>query len=199
MADIHSIQNGSVPTALTIAGSDSGGGAGLQADLKTFAFHRVHGMSAITCVTAQNTQGVIGVEPVSVSLIEAQLEAVQSDIGVHALKTGMLLNRDIINSVAQWLQQSAIINIVVDPVMVSRTGAVLLDADAIATIKEILIPNALITTPNLYEAELLAGIKLDSSQAIEKALRNIYRLGAKNVLIKGGGDAGRRCCQRFLV
>ena len=176
-----------IPKALTIAGSDSGGGAGIQADLKTFAFHQVHGMSAVTCVTAQNTQGVAMVEPMPLPLIQAQLEAVQSDIGIPSLKTGMLLNQQIIHCVAQWLPSSGTQKIVIDPVMVSRTGAVLLEADAITAIQDKLLPHALITTPNVYEAELLTGTQLKTQEDVQNALQQIHRMGAQNVLIKGGG------------
>ena len=176
-----------IPVALTVAGSDSGGGAGLQADLKTFAFHQVHGTSAITCVTAQNTVGVTRVDALPVEAVLAQLEAVQTDIPIQSLKTGMLLNSAIIAAVAEWLQGHSIRSIVIDPVMVSRTGAILLESDAIAQIKGRLIPEALIVTPNRYEAELLSGLTLTSESDIEEAAKQIVELGASNVLIKGGG------------
>lgn len=175
--------------ALTIAGSDSGGGAGLQADLKTFAFHRVHGTCAVTCVTAQNTQGVNRVDPMPVASVLAQLDAVQSDIGIHSLKTGMLLNAEMIIGVSDWLKQTGFKSIVIDPVMVSRAGSVLLEPDAIASIKTQLIPRALILTPNRYEAELLSGLSLQSISDIEAAARRIYEYGPQSVLIKGGGFA----------
>ena len=179
-----------IPIALTIAGSDSGGGAGLQADLKTFAFHQVHGTCAITCVTAQNTQGVNRVDALPVDAVLAQLNAVQADMAVQSLKTGMLLRADIIAGVSTWLNQSQIRAIVVDPVMVSRVGAVLLEPEAIAQIKSQLIPCALIVTPNRYEAELLSGIELTSLTEIKRAAQRILELGASQVLIKGGGLLG---------
>jgi hydroxymethylpyrimidine/phosphomethylpyrimidine kinase len=124
-----------VPVALTIAGSDSGGGAGIQADLKTFAFHRVHGTSALTCITAQNTLGVTRVDALSPESVQAQMQAVMSDIGVQSAKTGMLLNREIITAVVDQLQLTPIANLVVDPVMVSRAGAQLIDDDAVAVLR----------------------------------------------------------------
>lgn len=180
-----------IPVALTIAGSDSGGGAGLQADLKTFAFHQVHGTCALTCVTAQNTQGVERVDALSPEAVLAQLDAVQSDIGIQSIKTGMLLNADIITAVAAWLRQSTVQSIVVDPVMVSRAGAVLLEPEAIAQIKTQLIPQALIVTPNRYEAELLSGIELKTPADVKRAAQTIADLGATTVVIKGGGLSGR--------
>lgn len=180
-----------IPVSLTIAGSDSGGGAGLQADLKTFAFHQVHGTCAVTCVTAQNTQGVERVDAMPVEAVLSQLEAVQSDIEIHSVKTGMLLRADIIAGVSNWLETSELRSIVVDPVMVSRAGAVLLESDAIAQIKTQLIPQALIVTPNRYEAELLSGIELKTPTDVEQAAQVIFQLGAPFVLIKGGGLTGR--------
>ncbi|NJO19902.1 MAG: bifunctional hydroxymethylpyrimidine kinase/phosphomethylpyrimidine kinase, partial [Spirulinaceae cyanobacterium RM2_2_10] len=128
--------------ALTIAGSDSGGGAGIQADLRTFAFHRVHGTSALTCVTAQNTLGVSQVVALSPEMVSAQLEAIASDIGVQAVKTGMLLNREITQMVATQVKKLRLQPLVVDPVMVSRTGAQLLDDTAIAALRDELLPLA---------------------------------------------------------
>lgn len=178
------------PVALTIAGSDSGGGAGIQADLRTFSFHRVHGTSALTCVTAQNTVGVNRVDALPPESVIAQITAVIDDIGVQAIKTGMLLNQEIIQSVASYLQQlPAPLPLVVDPVMVSRTGAQLIDDAAIATLIQALIPQALILTPNRYEAELLSQLTISTLADMEAAARQIYQLGAANVLVKGGGMA----------
>ncbi|MEM9136675.1 MAG: bifunctional hydroxymethylpyrimidine kinase/phosphomethylpyrimidine kinase [Cyanobacteria bacterium P01_F01_bin.42] len=176
-----------IPIALTIAGSDSGGGAGLQADLKTFAFHQVHGACAVTCITAQNTLGVERVDALPPEAVQAQLEAVRSDMSVQSLKTGMLLNAGIVETVANWIEGAGIKSTVIDPVMVSRTGAVLLEPDAIAQIKASLVPKAMILTPNRYEAELLSGMTLQSESDIEQAARRILDLGAASVLIKGGG------------
>ncbi|MGG6265012.1 bifunctional hydroxymethylpyrimidine kinase/phosphomethylpyrimidine kinase [Leptolyngbya sp. AN03gr2] len=175
----------SIPIALTIAGSDSGGGAGIQADLRTFAFHCVHGTSALTCITAQNTIGVTRVDALPPEAVTAQIEAVLQDIGVQAAKTGMLLNEGIIAAVSE--QASNIPNLVVDPVMVSRTGAQLIDDAAIAALKTLLIPQALILTPNRYEAQLLSGIEISTLQDMQKAAQQISELGAKSVLVKGGG------------
>jgi hydroxymethylpyrimidine/phosphomethylpyrimidine kinase len=176
------------PVALTIAGSDSGGGAGIQADLRTFSFHQVHGTSAITCVTAQNTVGVNRVDALPAAAVIAQIEAVVDDIGVQAVKTGMLLNQDIIQAVADyWQQLSAPPPLVVDPVMVSRTGAQLIDDAAIATLTQSLIPQAQILTPNRYEAALLSDLHIQSLADMEAAAIKIQQLGSASVLVKGGG------------
>lgn len=179
-------------TALTIAGSDSSGSAGVQADLRTFAFHCVHGASVLTCVTAQNTLGVARVEPISVPMIVAQIEAVMGDLGVKAVKTGMLLNQEIIAAVAEQLDQRNIKQLVVDPVMVSRTGAQLIDARARESLQNLLLPQALITTPNLYEAEILSGREIKTIEDMKQAgaiIRGKYDVEV--VLIKGGGMPGR--------
>lgn len=176
-----------IPIALTIAGSDSGGGAGIQADLRTFAFHRVHGTSALTCVTAQNTVGVNRVDALPAAAVVAQIDAVASDIGVQAAKTGMLLNAEIMEAVAAAVQQQDIHQLVVDPVMVSRAGVVLIDEVAIATLKTHLLPQALILTPNRYEAQILCGIKIQTLEDMQNAAQNIFDMGPKNVLVKGGG------------
>ncbi len=180
-----------VPVALTIAGSDSGGGAGIQADLRTFAFHCVHGTSAITCVTAQNTLGVTRVDAMSPAAVVAQIQAVIEDIGINAAKTGMLLNQEIIAEVAQQVKALEINNLVVDPVMVSRTGAQLIDDDAVKTLRDRLIPQALVVTPNRYEAQILSGLEIDSLDTMKAAAKIIHcDLGAKSVLVKGGGMQG---------
>jgi len=179
-----------VPVALTIAGSDSGGGAGIQADLKTFAFHCVHGTSALTCVTSQNTQGVTRVDALPAAAVVAQIEAVVSDIGVQATKTGMLLNQEIINVVASQVKSLGLDNLVVDPVMVSRTGAQLLDNDAVASLRDVLIPMAAIVTPNRYEAQLLSRLEIHTLDDMRAAAQHIHQLGASAVLVKGGGMTG---------
>jgi hydroxymethylpyrimidine/phosphomethylpyrimidine kinase len=179
-----------IPIALTIAGSDSGGGAGIQADLKTFAFHCVHGTSALTCVTSQNTQGVTRVDACQQPAVVAQIEAVVSDIGVQATKTGMLLNQEIINTVASQVKTLGLDNLVVDPVMVSRTGAQLLDDDAVASLRDVLIPMAAIVTPNRYESQLLSGLEIHTLDDMQAAAQRIYELGACAVLVKGGGMTG---------
>lgn len=180
----------SIPVALTIAGSDSGGGAGIQADLRTFAFHRVHGTSALTCITAQNTLGVTRVDALPPEAVVAQIEAVVSDIGVQAAKTGMLLNQAIIAAVAEQITALSIPNLVVDPVMVSRTGAQLIDDAAIATLKTNLIPCATVVTPNRYEAQILSGIEITDLASMQIAAKRIHELGAASVLVKGGGMSG---------
>jgi hydroxymethylpyrimidine/phosphomethylpyrimidine kinase len=179
-----------VPVALTIAGSDSGGGAGIQADLKTFAFHRLHGTSALTCITAQNTLGVTRVDALSPESVQAQMQAVMSDMVVPAAKTGMLLNCEIITAVVDQLQLTPIANLVVDPVMVSRAGAQLIDDDAVAVLRDRLIPLATIVTPNRYEAQLLTGLEITDLATMQQAAQQIYQLGPKAVLVKGGGMTG---------
>lgn len=177
----------SVPVALTIAGSDSGGGAGIQADLRTFAFHRVHGTSALTCITAQNTVGVTRVDALPAVAVAAQIQAVVEDIGVQAAKTGMLLNQEIITTVVEQIKTLEIKNVVVDPVMVSRTGAQLIDDAAIASLRDSLLPLATVLTPNKYEAQLLSGIEIYTLDDMRVAAGRIHQLGAKTVLVKGGG------------
>jgi hydroxymethylpyrimidine/phosphomethylpyrimidine kinase len=177
-----------IPVALTIAGSDSGGGAGIQADLRTFAFHRVHGTCALTCITAQNTLGVNRVDALPPASVVAQMQAVVSDIGVQAAKTGMLLNAEIMAAVAEQIVDLKISNLVIDPVMVSRTGAQLIDDAAINALRQML-PLAALVTPNRYEAQLLSGLEIDSLAMMEKAAQIIHQNGAQAVLVKGGGMA----------
>lgn len=179
-----------IPVALTVAGSDSGGGAGIQADLRTFAFHCVHGTSAVTCVTAQNTLGVMRVDALSAEAVKAQIEAVVEDIGVDAVKTGMLLNREIMAAVASGVEALNIRNLVVDPVMVSRSGDRLIDDGAIAFLQDVLIPMAAVVTPNRFEAQILSGLEIASLDDMRSAAEKIHSLGAKAVLVKGGGMKG---------
>ncbi len=179
-----------IPVAMTIAGSDSGGGAGIQADLRTFAFHKVHGTSALTCVTAQNTLSVTRVDALPPEAVVAQMEAVVTDIGVQATKTGMLLNQTIITAVAAQVEALKLTKLVVDPVMVSRTGAQLIDDAAIETLKTALIPQATVLTPNRYEAQILSGLEIQTLAAMQAAAQRIHQLGAKAVLVKGGGMKG---------
>ncbi|MGV2828609.1 bifunctional hydroxymethylpyrimidine kinase/phosphomethylpyrimidine kinase [Myxosarcina sp. GI1(2024)] len=181
----------SAKIALTIAGSDSGGGAGIQADLKTFAFHCVHGACVLTCTTAQNTLGVAAVEAIAPSMVEAQLEAVATDLKVDALKTGMLLNREIILTVARKLERLDLPQLVVDPVMVSRTGARLLDDGAVTSLERYLLPQAALVTPNRYEAQILSGIEIDTLEDLKQAAIAIYeRLEGGVILAKGGSLPG---------
>ncbi|MBV5261334.1 bifunctional hydroxymethylpyrimidine kinase/phosphomethylpyrimidine kinase [Synechococcus moorigangaii CMS01] len=176
--------------ALTIAGSDSGGGAGIQADLKTFACQGIHGTSAITCVTAQNTVGVTAVVALDPGMVTAQIEAVVADLGVQAVKTGMLLNQEIMAVVFSAAEAGQLPNWVLDPVMVSRTGVQLIDDGAIAFLQEHLIPLAHILTPNRYEAEILSGLEITDLATMAQAARKIHKLGCGAVLVKGGGMAG---------
>ncbi|MBD2197588.1 MULTISPECIES: bifunctional hydroxymethylpyrimidine kinase/phosphomethylpyrimidine kinase [Calothrix] len=189
---MNAVTKSRIPVALTIAGSDSGGGAGIQTDLRTFAFHCVHGTSAITCITAQNTLGVRRVDAIATEAVVAQIQAVVEDIGVQAAKTGMLLNQEIILAVAQQVEALQIQNLVVDPVMVSRTGAQLIDDDAVYTLCHALIPQAAIVTPNRYEAQIMSGLTIDSLDDMQAAAQIIHqKLGAKAVLVKGGGMEGK--------
>ena len=180
------------PVALTIAGSDSGGGAGIQADLKAFAANGVFGTTAITALTAQNTVGVLGVEVTPVSFVDAQITAVLSDLPVRAVKTGMLATAEIVELVAKRAEAGDLPNLVVDPVMVASSGARLLDADAELSYLTRLFPHALVVTPNLWEASLLVGRPLTTPDDMAAAAVELGRSGARYVLIKGGhlrGDA----------
>jgi hydroxymethylpyrimidine/phosphomethylpyrimidine kinase len=179
-------QNGRVNVALTIAGSDSGGGAGIQADLKTFAAHGLYGTSAVTAVTAQNTLGVTTFEALSADLVTAQIEAVMSDIGAHASKTGMLANAAIVEAVAAAVEDLDVPLLVVDPVMIAKSGDRLLDDEAIAAMRLELLRRAFVVTPNVPEAETLSGITIRSDQDRQEAARRILALGATHVVIKGG-------------
>jgi hydroxymethylpyrimidine/phosphomethylpyrimidine kinase len=174
------------PRALTIAGSDSGGGAGIQADLKTFSAFGVYGMSALTAVTAQNTVGVFGVEELPLSLIAAQLDAVMGDIGADAAKTGMLSSAPIVALVAQKVQELRIPNLVVDPVMVAKSGDMLLAEEAQSAVREAILPVALVVTPNTPEAEALTGLRVDSLAAMREAATRLHAMGVRWVVVKGG-------------
>jgi hydroxymethylpyrimidine/phosphomethylpyrimidine kinase len=172
--------------ALTIAGSDSGAGAGIQADLKTFAAHRVYGVCAITAVTAQNSLGVTMVEALPADLVAAQIEAVVSDFGAHAAKTGMLANAAIVEAVAAAIRDLEIPFLVVDPVMSAKSGDALLDEEALAAMKAELLGRAFLVTPNIPEAEALAGLAIRSDEDRREAARRIAALGPAAVVIKGG-------------
>lgn len=174
-----------IPRALTIAGSDSGGGAGIQADLKTFAALRVHGMSAITSVTAQNTVGVTGVHDIPPDMIRLQIDTVADDIGIDAAKTGMLHTSEIIAVVAEAVKRHGF-PLVVDPVMVAKSGARLLKSEAVRSLTEALLPTATVVTPNAREAEVLSGMKIRSVAEAERAAKEISSLGPKAVVVKGG-------------
>ena len=176
--------------ALTIAGSDSGAGAGIQADLKTFAALGVYGTSIITAITAQNTRGVTRIFELDSDLVAAQIDAVIQDIGADAVKTGMLANSAIIEAVARKIREYGIVNLVVDPVMVAKSGDLLLRSDAIDALKSQLIPLATVVTPNIPEAEQLTGIHGTRLQDPKDAARKIVDMGAKSVVIKGGHRKG---------
>ena len=180
----------SVPTAMTIAGSDSGGGAGIQADLKTFAALGVYGTSVLTAVTAQNTVGVTAVHEIPTEVIAAQIEAVFTDIGVGAVKTGMLANSSIIECVASQLQRYSVPWLVVDPVMVAKSGHPLLEDIATETLRTSLVPLASVITPNIPEAETLTSMKISSDADVEQAAQKLVSMGAKAVVVKGGHREG---------
>ncbi|MDR7465375.1 MAG: bifunctional hydroxymethylpyrimidine kinase/phosphomethylpyrimidine kinase, partial [Armatimonadota bacterium] len=170
-----------IPRAMTIAGSDSGGGAGIQADLKTFAALGVFGTTALTALTAQNTRAVTAVLEVAPDFVGAQIDAVVGDIGVDAAKTGMLANAAIIEVVAQKVQEHDLRRLVVDPVMVAKSGAPLLRPDAVEALRRLLLPLALVVTPNLPEAAALAGRPVRTSAEMEEAARAIVALGPRAV------------------
>lgn len=173
-------------TALSIAGSDSSGGAGIQADLKTMMANGVYAMSAITALTAQNTVGVSGIMEVSPQFLQQQIDAVFEDIRPDAVKIGMVASAELIEMIAQRLQFFQAENIVVDPVMVSTSGAKLLKEEAVETLKKCLLPLASLVTPNIPEAEVLSGISIDTKQDMETAARSIAKHYACPVLLKGG-------------
>lgn len=174
------------PIALTIAGSDSGAGAGIQADLKTFASLGVYGVVAITAITAQNTLGVHDSIELPTSLIESQIDAVVTDFQPAAVKTGMLSSVPIIETVVSKIKEHRINNLIVDPVMVAKGGDRLLREDAVDALITLLLPYSLIVTPNAHEAEVLAQVKIDSLQDARYAAKAIHSMGARNVVVKGG-------------
>jgi hydroxymethylpyrimidine/phosphomethylpyrimidine kinase len=179
-----------LPVVLTIAGSDSGGGAGIQADLKTFAVLGVHGTSAITAITVQNTLGVTNVLELPTRLIQEQIAAVIDDMGVQAAKTGMLSSSAIIETVAAAIEQHGIRNLVVDPVMVAKGGAKLLHDDAVSALRQRLLPLAAVVTPNLPEAEVLLDRPLRTLKERHQAARDLVALGARAAVVKGGHAEG---------
>jgi len=178
------------PVAMTIAGSDSGGGAGIQADLKTFAALGVFGTSVITAVTAQNTAAVLGVRVLDPDFVDLQIEAVLTDLPVAAVKTGMLATSAVVEAVAHRAALSDLPNLVVDPVMVSSTGAALLDEDALCAYRELLLPHAVICTPNMREAALLAGLPVADLSGMVAAARRLAEHGPGIVVVKGGHFGG---------
>jgi hydroxymethylpyrimidine/phosphomethylpyrimidine kinase len=172
--------------ALTIAGSDSGGGAGIQADLKTFTVLKAHGMSAITALTAQNTEGVQSVQAVSPEFVKAQIDAVIPDIGVNAVKTGMLANEAIVEVVSDAFERYGITGYILDPVMLSESGQRLLSEEGVEAMKRLLFPKALLITPNIAETEALTGMRIDTQEDMEKAAVALFDLGPGYVLVTGG-------------
>lgn len=180
------------PRALTIAGSDSGGGAGVVADLKTFEAHGVWGTAALVAVTAQNTLGVQAFDTIAPGLVRSQIESVVSDIGVDAAKTGMLATAELVSAVASAVADFGVRPLVVDPVFISKHGDDLLAGDAVGALREELLPLATVVTPNLPEASRLVGFEVDSREAMEAAARSLLDLGATVALVKGGhlADSG---------
>jgi hydroxymethylpyrimidine/phosphomethylpyrimidine kinase len=185
------------PRALSIAGSDSGGGAGIQADLKTFSALGVFGMTAITAVTVQNTKGVSGFEEVSPDTVAEQIRAVAGDIGVDATKTGMLASTPIVEAVAEAVGETRLPNVVVDPVFVSKHGHPLLTDDAVDALRRLILPLATLVTPNLPEAAGLAGFDVVTRDDMRRAAGAILQLGPHAVLVKGGHLEGDRAIDLF--
>jgi hydroxymethylpyrimidine/phosphomethylpyrimidine kinase len=185
-------------TALSIAGSDSGGGAGIQADLKTFTAYGVYGMSVITAVTAQNSTGVFAVAEVDPLVITAQCEAVFRDFPVHAVKVGMLSSVEAVEAVGDVLSREKKPALVLDPVITAKSGASLLRSDALRLLADKLFPRALLITPNIPEAEAFTGLSVSDEAGMKEAARRLSSLGAQNVLVKGGHLAGsRESCDLF--
>lgn len=182
---------------LTIAGSDSGGGAGIQADLKTIAANGGYGFSVITALTAQNTKGVFGIHPVPVDFVRQQLEVVLSDIGADAIKIGMLFSAELIETIADVLHVSKVKNIVLDPVMVATSGDKLLEDEAVSALQDKLIPMADLITPNLPEAAVLLGREIRSKEEQEQGAVELAGLGCSSVLVKGG-HLGESSCDDLL-
>lgn len=176
--------------ALTIAGSDSGGGAGIQADLKTFMAFGVYGMSAITAITAQNTVGVQGIFELPVDIISEQIKSIMSDIGTDAAKTGMLSSPDIVIAVVDSIKKFNIPNVVVDPVMVAKSGDALLSENARTVVKENLLPLATVITPNLFEAEAILGQSIKTVDDMKSAAVELKKIGSQCVVVKGGHLTG---------
>ncbi|HZD04252.1 MAG TPA: bifunctional hydroxymethylpyrimidine kinase/phosphomethylpyrimidine kinase [Longimicrobiales bacterium] len=188
-----------IARALTIAGSDSGGGAGIQADLKTFQALGVYGMSAITAVTVQNTTGVSGYEEVPAAVVGDQIRAVAADIGVDAAKTGMLAGAAIVEAVAEAIRETGIPNLVVDPVFVSKHGHPLLAEDAVDALRTRILPLARLVTPNLPEASGLAGFTVETEEDMRRAGETILEAGPEAVLVKGGHLGGEQATDLLVT
>jgi hydroxymethylpyrimidine/phosphomethylpyrimidine kinase len=180
----------SLPVALTIAGSDSSGGAGIQADLKTFHAFGVFGTSALTAITAQNTTGVRAVHPVPLAVVRDQIDAVVEDLAPTGVKTGMLATAALVETVARALEDHRLARYVLDPVMVASTGARLLDEDATGAVVERLLPLSALVTPNLEEARILTGLPVEGEEGQRDAARALVRMGADAALVKGGHGSG---------
>ena len=174
------------PVVLTIAGSDSSGGAGIQADLKTMSAIGVFGTSAITAITAQNTCEVRDIQGIEPDIVRQQIEAVLDDLPCTTVKLGMLYSRATIETIADCLQRYPLRNIVLDPVMVSTSGCRLIEEEAISAVKTLLLPQATVITPNIPEAEILSGLAIDSEKDMEKAANRLFQAGCRAVLVKGG-------------
>ena len=190
-----------IAQTLTIAGSDSGGGAGIQADLKTFQMQGVFGTSVITAVTAQNTLGVFDIHPIPLKTIQAQLEAVKNDFQIASAKIGMLGTADIIECVADFLKNRPFGTLVIDPVMIAKGGAPLLQQQAVSALSKYLLPLADVITPNIPEAEALTGFKISDTASIQQAALDLQKQGAKNVIIKGGHSLNSQSqqCQDWIL
>ena len=187
------------PRVLSIAGSDSGGGAGIQADLKTFSALGCYGMTAITALTAQNTLGVRAIHGVPPQMLRDQIDAVLEDIGAHAVKIGMLHTPEIVQTVSEAIDRHALQKVVLDPVMVATSGAVLIDTPAVMLLVRELFPRALVITPNLDEASLLVGRPLGCESDMEAAAEEMLTMGANAVLLKGGHMSGDLVCDLLLT
>lgn len=188
-----------IPQTLTIAGSDSGGGAGIQADLKTFQELGVYGTSVITAVTAQNTTGVSAIYPMTSQAVQTQLEAIGSDFEIAALKTGMLFDPEIIMETAAAIQRFSWKKLIVDPVMIAKGGAKLLQSEATEALKFHLLPLAYLVTPNIPEAEALTGIAITDASSRRHAAEQILLLGAQSVVIKGGHEANTKYAEDYFL
>ena len=179
-----------IPVALTVAGSDSGGGAGIQADLKTFHQLGVYGTTAVTAVTVQDTTGVSAVHPIPVEIVEAQIEVVCRDLAPAAVKSGMLATAELVRAVAGALERSGPESYVLDPVMVATSGDLLLASDAVGALRDVLLPRATVVTPNLHEAAILTGRPVETEAEMAGAARTLVEMGAGAALVKGGHLAG---------